>query len=124
MPGTAFEHYERLQALRRERREELEARLRELRVSLNPTDAVDVSDIEALSDNCASAGIGAAIVEITSRTLQGIEGALERLRRGKYGVCSECGAQIAAARLRAMPFAERCRECQDLVDARCIVLAG
>jgi DnaK suppressor protein len=124
MPATAFEHYERLQALRREQREELEARLRELRVSSNPTDAVDVSDIEALSDNCASAGIGAAIVEITSRTLQGIEGALKRLQRGKYGVCSECGAGIAAARLRAMPFAERCRDCQELVDAHCIVLAG
>jgi DnaK suppressor protein len=123
MPGTASEHYERLEELRREQREDFEARLRELRVSLNPIDAVDVSDIEALSDNCASAGIGAAIVEITSRTLRGIECALKRLQRGKYGVCSECGAEIAAVRLRAMPFAERCRDCQELADARCIVLA-
>ncbi len=121
---TASEHYRRLEELRRQQHEELEARLRELRESSTPTDTVDVNDVEALSDNASSAGVGAAVVEITSRTLQGIEGALRRLKSGKYGVCSECGAEIPAARLRAMPFAERCRDCQELADAHGIVLAG
>ncbi len=118
------EHYRKLEELRRQQREELEARLRELRESSTPTETVDVNDVEALSDNASTAGVGAAVVEITSRTLQGIESALRRLKDGKYGVCADCGGEIAAARLRAMPFAERCRDCQELADSEGVILAG
>ncbi len=118
------EHYRKLEELRRQQREELEARLRELRESSTPTETVDVNDVEALSDNASTAGVGAAVVEITSRTLQGIESALRRLKDGKYGVCADCGGEISAARLRAMPFAERCRDCQELADTEGVILAG
>ncbi len=124
MPTAASEHYRRLQELRRELREGLEAHLRELRASSTPIEVVKAYDIEALSDNCSPSGIDAAMVEITSRTLQDIEGALQRLRSGKYGACSECGAEIPPARLRAMPFAERCRDCQEVADADRLVLAA
>ncbi len=87
------EHYRKLEELRRRQREELEARLRELRESSTPTETVDVNDVEALSDNATSTGVGAAVVEITSRTLQGIESALRRLKDGKYGVCADCGGE-------------------------------
>ncbi len=123
-PGTDSEDYRRLQELRREQREGLDARLRELRVSPSPSEAVEAYDIEALSDNCSTTGIGAAIVEITSRTLQDIEGALQRLRSGSYGTCSDCGVEIPATRLRAMPFAGRCRDCQEVADAHSRVLAA
>ncbi len=118
------ERYRRLEELRRQQREELGLRLRELRESTMPSETVDVTDVEALSDNATAAGVGAAVVEITSRTLQGIEDALRRLRSGRYGRCSDCGREIAAPRLRALPFAERCRECQELADAQLMVLAG
>lgn len=121
---TAFKPYERLEELRREHCEELKARLGQLRVALAPADAVEVNDVESLCDMSSSAGISAAIVEITSRTLRGIDSALERLESGHYGRCSDCGAEISAVRLRAMPFADRCRDCQDLADADCRVLAA
>jgi DnaK suppressor protein len=124
MPGTASEQYERLEELRREHREELKERLGQLRVALAPAEAVEVNDIEALCDNSWSTGISAAVVEITSRTLQDIEGALERLESGTYGRCTDCGAEIPAARLRAMPFADRCRECQELANDDRRVLAA
>jgi RNA polymerase-binding transcription factor DksA len=124
MPRTAAEQYERLEDLRRLHREEFKARLGELRVALTPADAVEVKDNEALYDNSSSAGISAAIVEITSRTLQDIEGALGRLESGTYGRCSDCGVEIPAARLRAIPSAVRCRGCQELADADHNVLAA
>lgn len=108
--------YRRLEELRRRQREELGARLRELRESSLPTETVDVRDVEALTDNSSTSGVGAALVQITARTLQGIESALRRLKTGKYGKCSECQGDIPEARLRAMPFAERCRDCQELFD--------
>jgi DnaK suppressor protein len=39
--------------------------------------------------------------------------ALERLRRGQYGLCQECGGSIPAARLEAVPEATACVLCQD-----------
>ena len=124
MPRTASADYERLEELRRQHSEEFKARLGELREALAQADVVEVNDNEALCDNSSSAGISAAVVEITSRTLQGIEGALRRLEHGTYGRCSDCGAGIPAARLRAVPFAERCRDCQERADADYNVLAA
>jgi len=113
--------YLRLEELRRRQREELEARLRELRESSVPTETVDVRDVEALTDNSSNSGVGAALVQITSRTLQGIESALRRLKTGTYGKCSECRGDIPEARLLAMPFAERCRDCQEMFDEGVLV---
>jgi len=52
----------------------------------------------------------------TERTLRGqlreIDDALDRLARGTYGVCIECGASIPAARLAVRPQAARCIACQ------------
>jgi RNA polymerase-binding transcription factor len=43
-----------------------------------------------------------------------IDRALDRLAEGSYGACDDCGEDIAESRLRAMPFAERCRRCEEL----------
>lgn len=42
--------------------------------------------------------------------------ALERLRRGVYGLCEECGQPIAPARLRVMPEVTTCVRCQDRIE--------
>ena len=117
MPSTVIADFETLETLHRERRAELEARLHELRTAPNQSDPLDVYGIEALSAGSSSAEISAASVEILSRTLRSIELALKRLQSGQYGICGDCDAPISQARLRAMPFAERCRDCQELADA-------
>jgi len=45
-----------------------------------------------------------------------IEGALEQMREGKYGVCAVCGKTIPEERLEAVPYATLCVECQSIVD--------
>ena len=42
-----------------------------------------------------------------------IETALERLDSGDYGVCEECGAEIGLERLKIIPYALYCRDCQE-----------
>jgi DnaK suppressor protein len=118
------EHYRQLEELRRQQSAEFGERLRELRESASPSEPVAANDLEGQLDNASNVGVGAAVVAITARTLQGIETALRRLKSGRWGVCSECSTEIPAARLRALPFAERCRECQELADAHGVVLAG
>ncbi len=44
--------------------------------------------------------------------------ALERLEKGTYGICEECGEPIAPARLQAMPEVSTCVRCQDRLERR------
>lgn len=57
--------------------------------------------------------IGFALIQLTAETLDRIEDALPRIDAGDYGNCSSCGAEISEARLRALPFALRCKECEE-----------
>jgi DnaK suppressor protein len=47
-----------------------------------------------------------------TETLTKIDEALSRLEEGAYGYCFECADEIAPQRLRALPFAVRCKDCE------------
>ena len=53
-----------------------------------------------------------ALIQMKAETLDKINQALTRLEEGAYGNCFECGEEISQARLRALPFAVRCIECE------------
>ena len=57
--------------------------------------------------------IGFALIQMKAETLDKIDAALGRLGEDTYGDCFECGEEIAEARLRALPFAARCRDCEE-----------
>lgn len=44
--------------------------------------------------------------------LRQIEVALVRLKNGSYGHCTDCGGDIAEARLRVLQTVDRCTNCQ------------
>lgn len=46
------------------------------------------------------------------RKLQLIDDALHRVDSDEYGICEECGGEIAHGRLEAMPFSRLCVTCQ------------
>ena len=54
-----------------------------------------------------------ALIQMKAETLNKINEALNRLEEGAYGNCFECGEEIAHQRLRALPFAVRCRDCEE-----------
>jgi len=54
-----------------------------------------------------------ALIQMKSETLNKINDALVRLEQGDYGYCYECGEEIAEKRLRALPFAVRCKDCEE-----------
>src|SRR5467141_3470757 len=60
--------------------------------------------------------IGFATRELLVDRVNRITAALERLDAGEYGVCSECGEEIAPARLRVMPEVLTCVRCQDRLE--------
>ena len=61
-----------------------------------------------------------ALLQMKAETLKKIGSALSRLDEGPYGYCHGCGAEIAERRLRVLPFAVRCKGCEEAreVDAQ------
>jgi DnaK suppressor protein len=46
-------------------------------------------------------------------TLLKIDEALRKLAEGTYGKCEDCGEEISEERLKILPFAIYCRDCQE-----------
>ncbi len=42
-----------------------------------------------------------------------IDMALDKIRDGNFGICEECGGEIEEKRLKVVPFARYCRDCQE-----------
>lgn len=70
-------------------------------------DAVESSEADIQDE------IEFALIQMKSETLNKINDALSRLEQGNYGDCFECGEEIAEKRLRALPFAVRCKDCEE-----------
>ena len=52
-----------------------------------------------------------ALTRTTDQRLLMIDAALARLTAGSYGFCTECGSEIALARLEVMPATCLCAAC-------------
>jgi DnaK suppressor protein len=70
-------------------------------------DAVESSEADIQED------IEFALIQMKSETLNKISDALVRLEHGNYGYCFDCAEEIAEKRLRALPFAVRCKDCEE-----------
>jgi DnaK suppressor protein len=75
--------------------------------------ASDVLDAVESSEADIQDEIEFALIQMKSETLNKINDALSRLEQGDYGNCFECGEEIAEKRLRALPFAVRCKDCEE-----------
>jgi DnaK suppressor protein len=73
----------------------------------------DVMDQGETSEVDIQEDIELALIQMKAETLNKINEALARLEEGRYGLCFECGDEISEARLRALPFAVRCKDCEE-----------
>ena len=58
-------------------------------------------------------GLTLAMVQQQERLLAQIDAAIRRHKAGTYGRCLGCGEEIPLARLKALPFARACAQCQE-----------
>ena len=70
-------------------------------------DAVESSEADIQEE------IEFALIQMKSETLNKINDALVRLEHGNYGNCFDCAEEIAQKRLHALPFADRCKDCEE-----------
>jgi len=113
--GAVKNRYNELKKMLDDRRRELlnevQGRIRDVRLEGNKER--DVLDQGESSEVDIQEDIEFALIQMKSETLTKIDAALRRLEDGAYGDCFECGDQISEARLRALPFAVRCKDCEE-----------
>jgi DnaK suppressor protein len=100
-----------LEDRRRELMNEVQGKIRDVRAEggkdREVLDQGESSEVDIQED------IEFALIQMKGETLNKVNEALRRLDEGTYGNCFECGDEIANARLRALPFAVRCKDCEE-----------
>src|SRR5207245_701959 len=98
---------------RREIQAEVQGKMRDVRQAGEVGKLNDVFDAVESSEADIQEDIEFALIQMKSETLNKINDALGRLEQGDYGYCFDCGEEIAEKRLRALPFAVRCKDCEE-----------
>jgi len=57
-----------------------------------------------------------SLTELDRKHLLLVEEALNRIDRGEYGYCQQCGEDVALKRLEVQPWARHCVRCQELEE--------
>lgn len=115
--------------LRPDRSDEFRRLLREARERLLRTVVVTGDELTSLSahepgalveDSArgASADLLARLEGRERHELDEIHAAQARLETGSFGVCVDCAAAISLPRLRAVPWARHCLDCQTRDERR------
>ena len=106
-----------LEGRRRELQAEVQGKMRDVRTTGEVTKLAEVFDAVESSEADIQEDIELALIQMKSETLAKVDDALARLEQGTYGNCFECGEEIAEKRLRALPFAVRCKDCEEAKEA-------
>jgi len=114
---VARDRYAELKRILEERRREIlnevQVKMRDVRAEGAKGEGMGVLDAAETSEADIQDDIEFALIQMKSETLHKIEEALLRLDEGTYGNCFECGDEISERRLRALPFAVRCKDCEE-----------
>jgi DnaK suppressor protein len=102
-----------LEERRREILSEVQGRIRDQREADAWGKVHEVLDAGESSEADIQEDIEFALIQMKAETLTKINDALGRLNEGTYGYCSDCGGEISEQRLRALPFAVRCKDCEE-----------
>lgn len=78
----------------------------------NPQDMEDQSLIDLIEDT------GLAVADIHRQELTEMDEAIRKLKDGTYGICEDCGEEIAEKRLKIVPFASFCTKCQAMKESK------
>jgi DnaK suppressor protein len=114
--------YDELKAILEERRREImsevQGRMRDVRAEGAGSAVQGVLDAAESSELDIQDEIEFALIQMKAETLNKIDEALRRLEECTYGYCFECGDEISEKRLRALPFAVRCKDCEEAREVK------
>ncbi|MBU2037106.1 TraR/DksA family transcriptional regulator [Patescibacteria group bacterium] len=87
------------------------------KLELNVSQNGQVSD-ERVANHLADPSAKEKLISKNKNLINRISQALERVERGDYGVCAECGQPIDKKRLIARPFTKLCLSCKKKEESK------
>ena len=116
--AMADDRYQELRRILEDRRDEIagevQHKIRCVRTEGTQMTNHRAADLTETSEADIQDDIEFALIQMKAETLDKIGAALRRLGEGTYGYCDECGDEIAERRLRALLFAARCKNCEEV----------
>ncbi len=107
--------YEELRQRLEQKKAELRARLERITANLRRGFEADSKEMaKQLEDSEVVDALGNEAREEIAK----ITAALQRMDAGDYGLCVECGDEIAVGRLEAYPYANECIDCAEFDEHR------
>ena len=97
---------------RRELLNEIHSRVRDVR-EVGTNAYHHVTDLGDAVESEPEDALVFALIQMKAETLERVNEAVRHFDDGTYGYCIDCAGRIASSRLRAMPFAVRCRDCEE-----------
>jgi DnaK suppressor protein len=100
-------------------RQILESRLKEADCSRGLGDSIltqQFADPIDMTQEAAERDVAVQILDRESTLVRRLRSALDRIKDGAYGICLQCEEEIAPKRLKTLPWAELCIDCQDMAD--------
>ena len=103
-----------------EERKRLREELSEMEEHQVKTEEKPVADVAGYDDDLVDVATETferekelALESSVQGMLDMVEGALQKIRDGTYGICEGCGKPIDGNRLRAIPYARLCIRCKE-----------
>lgn len=101
-----------------QRQNEVLGREQEARSHLDEQVVTDPGDVGDVSVVDTSADYYLRLANHVQRELLEIRDALDRLHRGVYGICESCEEIISKDRLKRLPYARLCIDCQSNLEKK------
>lgn len=87
-----------------------------LRKSKDDAATLDISNFADLGSDNFEQDFMIGLIENSEDTLREIDAALQRIEDGTFGICEEGNHPIGKSRLKVIPWARLCIECQRKVE--------
>lgn len=96
--------------------EEEKKKLIEEIASKNPHEdfGSDIDGFDEEADEAEEFGNRLAVIEALKTRVNEIDAAINKIAKGEYGICQQCGMQISDSLLAAVPESLLCEHCKTL----------
>ena len=100
-------------------REILESQVKEAAPTRGLSDSIRIQQLADpidMTQEAAERDVAVQILDRGSTLVRRLRSAIDRIEDGSYGICLYCEEEIAPKRLKAIPWAELCIDCQERAD--------
>jgi DnaK suppressor protein len=111
-PTKKPDRRESLRAILTHERNQALAQVREYRHDQEDEATAPPGDEMDMARSLSDIETHASLIERVEDRLKAIDFAFDRLEQGRYGICAQCGEEIPLERLKVLPFAGYCVDCQ------------